>query len=409
MAQLEKFIKVTQEQYNTLQAGGTVGSHTGINPNFIYLVENNGSSESSAVDETYVADALSNFMADEIEPKLEDKQDTLVSGTNIKTINGTSILGSGNISIEGGSGSGSAGSLIIEKQAETLDDGHIRIQFTQNELDQLKNDPNAIVRTHLLSLNVDFKQLLPSANSALVTSLKFYTELSNGVFVLTASEDDPLIYSSSKVSGHLFGSGSLIIEKELILETDPYFTLTEDEYLQLAGDPNGMIKLSGDGSSLFFKQLLPVAIADSTSGNVTPSLKFYSEFIIEDVNVTENLYYVFSASAGDPSKYYLSIQENLFEGSSGQEIIMADMSWITGMDGTIMTGTIPAEYRDIERLKQAIIVVPTEEGEAQAFRYEFHEDPNYFFVFAAPLNRSWYSTARVIVDIDSWNFTCEAI
>ena len=32
------------------------------------------------------------------------KQDTLVSGTNIKTINGESILGEGNITIEGGSG-----------------------------------------------------------------------------------------------------------------------------------------------------------------------------------------------------------------------------------------------------------------------------------------------------------------
>ena len=31
-----------------------------------------------------------------------NKQDTLVSGTNIKTINGASILGSGNITIEGG-------------------------------------------------------------------------------------------------------------------------------------------------------------------------------------------------------------------------------------------------------------------------------------------------------------------
>lgn len=30
------------------------------------------------------------------------KQDTLVSGTNIKTINGTAILGSGDISISGG-------------------------------------------------------------------------------------------------------------------------------------------------------------------------------------------------------------------------------------------------------------------------------------------------------------------
>lgn len=32
------------------------------------------------------------------------KQDTLVSGTNIKTINGNSVLGSGDLSISGGSG-----------------------------------------------------------------------------------------------------------------------------------------------------------------------------------------------------------------------------------------------------------------------------------------------------------------
>ena len=37
------------------------------------------------------------------ESKIEGKQDTLVSGTNIKTINNTSILGSGNIDIQGGS------------------------------------------------------------------------------------------------------------------------------------------------------------------------------------------------------------------------------------------------------------------------------------------------------------------
>ena len=37
----------------------------------------------------------------ELEEQLEDKQDTLVSGTNIKTINGVSLLGDGNITIEG--------------------------------------------------------------------------------------------------------------------------------------------------------------------------------------------------------------------------------------------------------------------------------------------------------------------
>ena len=39
----------------------------------------------------------------EVTTKLATKQDTLVSGTNVKTINNQSILGSGNITIEGGS------------------------------------------------------------------------------------------------------------------------------------------------------------------------------------------------------------------------------------------------------------------------------------------------------------------
>lgn len=38
---------------------------------------------------------------------ISGKQDTLVSGTNIKTINGSSLLGPGNIVIEGGGGGGS--------------------------------------------------------------------------------------------------------------------------------------------------------------------------------------------------------------------------------------------------------------------------------------------------------------
>lgn len=36
---------------------------------------------------------------------LDDKQDTLVSGTNIKTVNGTSLLGSGDVVISGGGSS----------------------------------------------------------------------------------------------------------------------------------------------------------------------------------------------------------------------------------------------------------------------------------------------------------------
>ena len=42
---------------------------------------------------------------------IDDKQDKLVSGTNIKTINGNSLLGDGNITISGG-GSYTAGDGI---------------------------------------------------------------------------------------------------------------------------------------------------------------------------------------------------------------------------------------------------------------------------------------------------------
>jgi len=46
--------------------------------------------------------------------RIETKQNTLISGTNIKTINGNSLLGSGNITISGGGGGSSDNFDIIE-------------------------------------------------------------------------------------------------------------------------------------------------------------------------------------------------------------------------------------------------------------------------------------------------------
>lgn len=45
------------------------------------------------------------YTKSDVDTALTGKQDTLVSGTNIKTINGNSILGSGDITIQGGGGS----------------------------------------------------------------------------------------------------------------------------------------------------------------------------------------------------------------------------------------------------------------------------------------------------------------
>jgi len=39
MANLQKIVKVTQQQYDILASGGIVGSYTGLNDNYVYLVE----------------------------------------------------------------------------------------------------------------------------------------------------------------------------------------------------------------------------------------------------------------------------------------------------------------------------------------------------------------------------------
>jgi hypothetical protein len=54
-----------------------------------------------------------------------DKQDVLVSGTNIKTINGNSLLGSGNISISGSGGTWGTitGTLSAQTDLQTVLDG----------------------------------------------------------------------------------------------------------------------------------------------------------------------------------------------------------------------------------------------------------------------------------------------
>ena len=51
------------------------------------------------VDQTYSASSTNAQSGVAVATALNSKQDTLVSGTNIKTVNNTSLLGSGNISV----------------------------------------------------------------------------------------------------------------------------------------------------------------------------------------------------------------------------------------------------------------------------------------------------------------------
>lgn len=81
---------------------------------------------------------------------LTAKQDTLVSGTNIKTINGTAILGSGNIVIAGGGGASDASDVTYNPTWTGLTATNVQAAVT--ELDTEKQ-PMLVSGTNIKSIN----------------------------------------------------------------------------------------------------------------------------------------------------------------------------------------------------------------------------------------------------------------
>ena len=78
-----KTVELTQAQYDAL---------TTKDPNTFYVIT-----------DAQGGDLSNYYTKSEVNTALNAKQNTLVSGTNIKTINNQSILGSGNIEVQGGS------------------------------------------------------------------------------------------------------------------------------------------------------------------------------------------------------------------------------------------------------------------------------------------------------------------
>lgn len=69
----------------------------------------------------------------------DTKQDLLVSGTNIKTINNQSLLGSGNINIQGGGGSGG---VVMVGSFRINDDGDLIVTLPTGTLNPYHIDEN---------------------------------------------------------------------------------------------------------------------------------------------------------------------------------------------------------------------------------------------------------------------------
>ena len=106
-----------------------------------------------------------------------DYQDTLVSGTNIKTINSQSILGSGDIVVSGGTPAGVAGSVQISDGTNFSADTNLTWDTTNNIL-TIGNENNPVFQEGILLLKgngsnlggrVQFQTGIGKASAAIVT------------------------------------------------------------------------------------------------------------------------------------------------------------------------------------------------------------------------------------------------
>ena len=119
-------LTITENASNEIQAVAVVNQNSGVLKSWTGTLVEYNALETKSDDTMYVitdddSEGVNVYTKSEVDDLLNNKQDTLVSGTNIKTINGETLLGSGNIKIEAGS---SGSDYVIEYQMPTAENNY---------------------------------------------------------------------------------------------------------------------------------------------------------------------------------------------------------------------------------------------------------------------------------------------
>ena len=113
--------------YNALSSYATTASLASASVNYANSAGSVAWSSITGKPSTFTPSAHTHAISDitNLETTLNGKQATLVSGTNIKTINGESILGSGDLTISGGANYTAGTGISLENQEISLDSNYL--------------------------------------------------------------------------------------------------------------------------------------------------------------------------------------------------------------------------------------------------------------------------------------------
>ena len=271
-------------------------------------------------------------------------QETLVSGTNIKTINNESLLGSGNITISGG-GSGDTNvieSISVNGTAQAVTDKNVDIAVS-TKVSDLTNDSGFITSAPVTSVNGNtgavtvnvptaLSSLTDDSTHRLVTDTEKSTwngkqeALVSGTNIKTVNGESILGSGNISVSGGTGGDANVIesvkvngtalsvTDKAVDITSVPASIVTQDATHRMVSDTekstwNNKSDFSGSYNDLTDTPTIPSAVTESTvsgwgftknTGNVS------STTITTIVSLTEAQYTALATK--DSSTLYVIIE-----------------------------------------------------------------------------------------------------
>lgn len=246
---------------------------------------------------------------DDTDEQLANKQDKLVSGTNIKTVNGNSLLGSGNIEISGGSGDSSIGTIeLTASQAEEL--SNLKITLT--------SDNAVTIKSH---------SIVQLTYNTIVLASVFVSLYNNYYTIYTTFQknlDEIVILSSTFNSNNEFPR---IIYFGIYPVTNLGWSLNASENTNY----NDVQLMKGDGGTgLYISKTINGHLLSSSSPNVKP-IQFYEHNIYMLYESGDTTFCIRFAFVNNVSDTYTSV--SALQGYLGTNFVKGCSGYMTSSAG----------------------------------------------------------------------------